>query len=96
MSWGKRCLRACFDRELTGNGYCDDEMNHVGCNFDGGDCCGPNTNTDFCIYCACLNGTLSEPTCEDVGITGHIGDGYCDDYNDNELCGYDGGDCCSN
>ena len=22
------------------------------------------------------------------------GDGYCDDENNNESCGYDGGDCC--
>eukprot|EP00903_Cladosiphon_okamuranus_P005789 g5736.t1 len=24
-----------------------------------------------------------------------VGDGYCDSRNNNELCGYDGGDCCS-
>ena len=23
-----------------------------------------------------------------------IGDGYCDDDNNNEFCGFDGGDCC--
>ena len=24
----------------------------------------------------------------------YIGDGYCDDGNNNADCGYDGGDCC--
>ena len=28
------------------------------------------------------------------GNLAYIGDGYCDDENNNLLCGYDGGDCC--
>ena len=24
----------------------------------------------------------------------YVGDGYCDDQNNNEECGFDGGDCC--
>ena len=31
-----------------GDDYCDDGANNVDCNFDGGDCCGPNVNTDYC------------------------------------------------
>ena len=23
-----------------------------------------------------------------------VGDGFCDDYNNNHMCEYDGGDCC--
>ena len=29
-----------------------------------------------------------------AGVTSYIGDGYCDSSNNNEGCGYDGGDCC--
>ena len=28
------------------------------------------------------------------GNTAWIGDGFCDDMNNNEDCDYDGGDCC--
>ena len=28
------------------------------------------------------------------GIIGYIGDGYCDDENNNAGCHFDGGDCC--
>ena len=28
----------------------------VECNFDGGDCCGPNVNTVYCTQCQCLTG----------------------------------------
>ena len=30
------------------------------------------------------------------GIVGYIGDGYCDDENNNAGCIFDGGDCCGN
>ena len=46
------CFLSCFMRlahnlsydcsELTGDGFCNDEINHAGCSFDGGDCCGHN------------------------------------------------------
>ena len=28
------------------------------------------------------------------GIMYWVGDGFCDDINNNEACGYDNGDCC--
>ena len=31
-----------------GDGYCDDGANNLDCNFDGGDCCGPNVITYYC------------------------------------------------
>ena len=37
-----------------GNGYCDDYLNKADCNFDAGDCCGPNVITDYCYECQCL------------------------------------------
>ena len=47
-----------------GDGYCDDIDNNVECNFDGGDCCGPNVNTNYCTECLCLNEnvTTTNPT----------------------------------
>ena len=36
-----------------GDGFCDDETNNVGCNFDGGDCCVTNVNTNYCTECTC-------------------------------------------
>ena len=29
-----------------------------------------------------------------MGLIQYIGDGFCDDDNNNEYCGYDGNDCC--
>ena len=37
-----------------GDAYCDDINNNVACNFDGGDCCGSNVNTEYCLECLCL------------------------------------------
>ena len=31
-----------------GDTYCDDINNNLYCNYDGGDCCGPNINTGDC------------------------------------------------
>ena len=42
---------------FIGNGYCDNHINKAECNFDAGDCCGPNVNTDYCYGlegCQCL------------------------------------------
>ena len=36
-----------------GDGWCDDENNNESCGFDGGDCCGPNVNTQYCTECIC-------------------------------------------
>ena len=36
-----------------GDGYCDDETNTEGCNFDGGDCCGSSVNDQYCEECIC-------------------------------------------
>ena len=40
---------------VKGNSYCNDEKNNVGCDWDGGDCCGPNVRTFFCSQCVCLD-----------------------------------------
>ena len=41
-------------RQYIGNGWCVDENNNAGCGYDGGDCCGPNVRTQYCIECQCL------------------------------------------
>ena len=40
--------------DWIGDDYCDDINNNIDCNFDGGDCCGANVNTDYCSECLCL------------------------------------------
>ena len=39
-----------------GDGYCDDENNDEGCDYDGGDCCGDDVNKEWCTKCLCLEG----------------------------------------
>ena len=40
----------CPIPQWRGNGICEDANNIAACNFDGGDCCGPNVNKQYCIY----------------------------------------------
>ena len=47
-----------------GNGYCDDENNNKGCNYDGDDCCGLFVNTEHCNFCECH---LDYGMCNKVG-----------------------------
>ena len=46
-----KCLKPIW----VGDGYCDDVTNTFECNFDGGDCCGSDVNTEFCTFCLCKN-----------------------------------------
>ena len=39
--------------QWIGNGFCDDDLNNEGCNYDGGDCCGVCINTEYCTNCQC-------------------------------------------
>ena len=41
--------------DWIGDTFCDDDNNNLDCNYDGGDCCGPNVDTTYCIGCQCLN-----------------------------------------
>merc|ERR1719219_308113 len=45
---------ACGSPHWKGDNYCDDENNNAGCEWDGGDCCGDNVNTQYCSACECL------------------------------------------
>ena len=83
-------IPACDDVSLVGNGICNDETNTAACNYDGGDCCGHNRNTDYCSQCNCFH----QETCEARVNHAYVGDGYCDDDTNNVACSFDGGDCC--
>merc|ERR1712020_580495 len=65
--------------------------NNPDCSYDAGDCCPvdpPPTGWDqFCTECECK-------AVGGCGVPGFVGDGYCDDSNNNAECGYDSGDCC--
>ncbi|CAM9124284.1 unnamed protein product [Ectocarpus sp. 12 AP-2014] len=93
-----------------GNGYCDDSNNSPECAYDGGDCCEctcESHDDGYEYYCepgsfACID---PEAECVDdddntaeqyehCGWVTRIGDGMCDDENNKEECGFDGGDCC--
>ena len=38
---------------LIGDNFCDDNNNNKDCEFDGGDCCNPESNKQWCIECKC-------------------------------------------
>ena len=52
----------CPDPDYKGDTECDDQNNVESCEWDGGDCCGPNVNSNFCDECACKDPGYSEPT----------------------------------
>ena len=64
-----------------GDGFCNDITNNQDCNYDGGDCCGPDVNTQYCTECQCLGCAKS----------GWVGDRFCDDFTNNPECKNDGG-----
>ena len=74
-----------------GNGFCNNETNNPDCNYDGGDCCVVNANTNTCSECVCH---LIE-TCA-AGYLSLVGNGFCNDNTNIAECDYDGGDCCPN
>ena len=43
----------CLETGHFADGYCDDVANTEICNWDGGDCCGPNRVIDYCTECQC-------------------------------------------
>ena len=103
------CTGTCFNAGERGDGWCDDENNNCGCDWDGGDCCGDNVNTYYCTKCDCLDPsfnsnttTTTTTTTTPAPCTGTCfnpdgkwkGDGWCDDPNNNCGCEWDGGDCC--
>ena len=73
---------------FIGNGYCNDFTNNADCIFDGGECCDPNGNTNYCQDCICY----ADLSCN--GPLDLIGNGQCNNETNNAECNFDGGDCC--
>ena len=46
-------ISVCAYLHLIGNGFCNDEANTADCNYDGGDCCGPEVDKKYCADCIC-------------------------------------------
>ena len=90
----------CIIPSWAGDNSCDDINNNEECNWDGGDCCGFNVNTNYCYYCECLDPSFNDLL--PITISPYIGclfpswagDNYCDDENNYQGCDFDGGDCC--
>merc|ERR550537_1302857 len=82
---------ACGSKKYKGDGNCDDDNNNKGCQFDGGDCCaksnGGKVNKAYCKECKCKDPkNQGGSTC---GAPDYVGDGVCDDSNNNKGCKYD-------
>ena len=80
-------FQGCQSPGPVNNGYCEDHVNNAECNYDGGDCCGPNVQTSKCADCICYSQHCDGP--QEL-----ISDGYCNDETNNADCNFDGGDCC--
>merc|ERR1712139_24194 len=94
------CKGTCGAAQYKGDGNCDDANNNCGCGYDGGDCCagsvkGGKVTTAYCKACICKDPKYAVKGCTDkCTVPDYIGDGNCDDENNNCACGYDKGDCC--
>ena len=54
-SCGSAPAPVCYKNHWKGDKWCDDENNNEGCEWDGGDCCGPDVKTKYCSKCECLD-----------------------------------------
>ena len=88
---GGDCCDKNFD--ILGDGICNDENNIPQCSYDGGDCCLKHVNTIYCTNCECITQEVIQPF-DPCPLFAKIGDGICQDENNNLICSYDGGDCC--
>merc|ERR1712193_158150 len=90
------CNGTCGQKQFKGDGNCDDDNNNCGCEFDGGDCCGPDVKKSYCKECKCKDPNYKPSGCNGkCGQPKYKGDGNCDDNHGNCGCEFDGGDCCS-
>ncbi|CAN0319675.1 unnamed protein product [Ectocarpus sp. 8 AP-2014] len=97
----------CFDESAVGDGDCDRDNNFAECGYDGGDCCECTCVSEGEYECGAGGYACIDPAAECVNdddvtfqiastcVADMIGDAYCDEPNNVEECGYDGGDCCA-
>ena len=83
---GVNCTATCGSPQYLGDGYCDDDNNVCGCNWDNGDCCTVDeTANDHCSVCMCLDRTsvhyATAPCSPYCAHPTWSGDGFCDDDN---------------
>ena len=87
----------CPNVDRIGDGFCDEEnMNEV-CEYDGLDCCHNWQSVEDRICNTENNNEYCKFDGGDCCVAVKIGDGICEDYNNNPIpmCGpYDLGDCC--
>merc|ERR1719263_793008 len=54
----RKCNGGCAKEIQKGDGFCDDENNNCGCQYDGGDCCPSKTrkkvDETYCKKCHCI------------------------------------------
>merc|ERR1711937_541120 len=92
----------CGDKSLFKDKFFDDENNNCACGWDGGDCCGDSGDKlqdAYCKECQCKDPAHPEAKKEkecagQCNAPNWVGDGRCDDENNNCGCKWDGGDCC--
>ncbi|CAM9202693.1 unnamed protein product, partial [Hapterophycus canaliculatus] len=86
-----------------GDGLCDTVNNNAQCGYDGGDCCPSTCDSSTSSYCPEDNSLCVNPVAVDFGYFGYenctgelldLGNGLCNEANNNPQCAYDGGDCC--
>lgn len=93
--------------DRIGNGWCDMENNNQDSNYDGDDCCACGDESPLETFIVKHFLVCRDPNSEcDVdprgskytncsGAMNDLEDGYCDQRNNIDDCGYDGGDCSS-
>merc|ERR1712210_31730 len=78
----------CAVPAYKGDGNCDDGNNIKECDYDGGDCCLAKIVKTYCKICKCKDPKAGcKGTCKSKA---YVGDGNCDDENNNCGCKYDG------
>lgn len=82
------------------DGDCDPSTNTPECFFDGGDCCSCSCVDGPTYTCGhtgfhCLDPEVSCTDDDATCIEWEKGDSFCNEYNNNEDCSWDGGDCCA-
>merc|ERR1712176_367711 len=90
-------MAACGKANFGGDGFCDDGNNNCGCDWDQGDCCGSSgkgKQYNYCNDCSCRDPSKADGCGGSCLSPNYVGDGFCDDGNNNCGCDWDQGDCC--
>merc|ERR1712032_1231384 len=93
------CGCTCKSASWKGDKRCDDGNNNCGCGWDCGDCCGKSGDKhqfSYCPKCRCADPSKAQkcPKKGKCGVPAYVGNGRCDDENNNCGCNWDNGDCC--